>query len=301
MRTLSVAGLQVELSKGDNLAALAAEIRGAKRRYPWVDMIVLPELASFGTGVDRAQRMPGPAERHYCEIARDLGIWLVPGSLYELRRGKIFNTAPVIDPAGRVVARYRKMFPWRPYEDGVTAGTGFVVFDVPRAGRVGISICYDGWFPEVSRSLAWLGAEIIIHPTLTSSIDRGVELAIARTNAASNQCYFVDINVAGDIGTGRSIVCGPGGEVLHEAGQGREIIAVRLDLDYLRACRAFGWHGLGQPLKSFRDSEAAFPCYGAGRRVSAPLERLGTLRLPAARTRIKREAKKNVGRARRRR
>jgi len=279
MHTLSVAGLQVELTKADNLRLLESEIRGAKRRYPWLDMIVLPELASFGPGVDRAQRMPGPAERHYCAIARDLGIWLVPGSLYEIRRGAIFNTAPVIDPRGRVVARYRKMFPWRPYEDGVASGTGFVTVDIPRVGRIGISICYDGWFPEVSRSLAWLGAEVVIHPTLTNSIDRDVELAIARTNAASNQCYFVDVNVAGEIGNGRSIVCGPGGEVIHEAGQGRDVFAVRLDLDYLRACRKTGWHGLGQPLKSFRDSDARFPCYGPNRRASPPLERLGALRL----------------------
>jgi predicted amidohydrolase len=203
--TFGVAALQLELLNGDNLLVLEHEIRAAKARYPWVDMVVLPELASFGTAPQRAQRLPGPAERHYAKLARELAIWLIPGSLYERRRGAVFNTAPVIDPAGRVVARYRKMFPWCPLETGVAGGGEFVVFDVPRAGRFGMSICYDGWFPEVSRSLAWLGAEVVIQPTLTSSIDRDVELALARSNAASNQCYFVDVNVAGRLGTGRSI------------------------------------------------------------------------------------------------
>jgi len=284
MSTFAVAGLQLELPNGDNLAVLESEIRGAKARYPWLDMIVLPELASFGTATQRAQRLPGPAERHYARLARQLGIWLIPGSLYERRRGAVFNTAPVIDPAGRVVARYRKMFPWCPLETGVTGGGDFVVFDVPRIGRFGLSICYDAWFPEVSRSLVWLGAEVIIHPTLTSSIDRDVELAIARANAASNQCYFVDVNVAGRLGTGRSIVCGPGGEVVHQAGSGREIIALELDLDYVRRCRKSGWHGLGQPLKSFRDAALRFPCYGGGRARSPALKRLGALRQRRPRT-----------------
>jgi predicted amidohydrolase len=133
----------------------------------------------------------------------------------------------------------------------------------------------------VSRSLAWLGAEVILHPTLTGSIDRDVELAIARTNAASNQCYFLDLNSAGALGVGRSIFCGPGGEVLHQAATGREIIAVELDFDHVRRCRKSGWHGLGQPLKSFRDSRVKFPCYGAGVRPSPELARLGPIRSPA--------------------
>jgi deaminated glutathione amidase len=291
LTTFAVAGLQLELPNGDNRLVIEDEIRTAKGRYPWLDMIVLPELASFGTATQHAQRLPGPAERHYATIARELGIWLIPGSLYERRGDAVFNTAPVIDPAGRIVARYRKMFPWRPYEQGVTAGRNFTVFDVPRIGRFGVSVCYDGWFPEVSRSLAWLGAEVIIHPTLTGSLDRDVELAIARTNAVSNQCYFVDINVAGRLGNGRSIICGPGGEVIHEAGTSREVIAVELDLDYLRRCRRSGWNGLGQPLKGFRDSTVKFPCYGAGRRRSAALDRLGPVRRPTGLTRTKRSSR----------
>jgi len=275
----SVAGLQLHLAAADNVTLLLGEIRAAKARYPWLDMVMLPELASFGTRTAQAVRLPGAVERRYCEVARELGIWLLPGSLYERRGGRIFNTAPLIDPAGRVVARYRKIFPWTPYERGVTAGDAFVVTQVTGGARVGISICYDSWFPETSRSLAWLGAEIVLHPTLTSSIDRDVEIAISRATAAAHQCYFLDLNMAGPLATGRSIVCGPGGEVIHQAGSGRELIAVRLDLDYLRRCRASGWHGLGQPLKSFRDCTVKFPCYGPRRPGSPALERLGAVRL----------------------
>jgi len=277
--TFGIAALQLELPNANNLAVCEAQIRAARARLPWIDMIVLPELATYGTSFEHAETMPGPTERRYAQLAAELGVWLLPGSLYERRGGKIHNTCPVLDPRGRVVARYRKMFPWTPYERGVTPGDKFVVFDVPRIGRFGVSICYDGWFPEVSRSLAWLGAEVIIHPTLTSAIDRDVELAVARTNAVSNQCYFLDVSVAAPLGVGRSIFCGPGGEVIHQAGPAHEVIAVELDLDYLRRCRKSGWNGLGQPLKSFRDSTVKFPCYGPGRRSSPTLERLGPLRL----------------------
>lgn len=292
MSLFSVAGLQLELAAADNVAELIGEIRAAKARYPWLDLVMLPELASFGTRTAHAVRLPGAVERRYCDVARDLGIWLLPGTLYERRGERIYNTAPLIDPAGRVVARYRKVFPWTPYERGVTGGDAFVVTRVSGGANLGISICYDSWFPETSRSLAWLGAEIILHPTLTNSIDRDVELAIARATAATQQCYFLDINLAGSLGTGRSIVCGPGGEVIHQAGSGRELIAVQLDLDYLRRCRAGGWHGLGQPLKSFRDSSVRFPCYRPKRRAAPALERLGAVRLTASGARAPRRRKR---------
>src|SRR3546814_3109056 len=199
--------------------------------------------------------MPGEAERMLCDLARTHGLWLVPGSVYERREGAVYNTTPVIDPAGKVVARYRKMFPFAPYERDVEPGSEFVVVDVPGAGRFGVSICYDMWFPETTRSLVSLGAEVILHPALTNTIDRDVEIAIARASAATNQCYFVDINVAGELGVGRSVVCGPGGEVIHLAGSGREVIVFEVDFAYLRRCRDAGWQRLGQPLKSFRADE----------------------------------------------
>ncbi|MBN8735444.1 MAG: carbon-nitrogen hydrolase family protein [Xanthomonadales bacterium] len=276
-RGFGIAALQLDLDRGDNVARIAAEVAMLKKRMPWVRMVVVGELAAFGADPARAQAMPGPAEQRFCEVARKHGLWLVPGSIYERKGSLVFNTAPVIDPAGNVVARYRKQFPFYPYEKGVEPGHESIVFDVPGVGRFGISICYDMWFAETTRSLCWMGAEVILHPTMTYTIDRDVELAIARASAASNQCYFVDVNVAGSLGLGRSIVCGPGGEVIHQAGSGREIIAFEVDFAYLRNVRERGWQCLTQPLKSFRDSKIVFPAYGAGVAPSETLARLGRL------------------------
>lgn len=276
MTTFGIAGLQLEAGNGNNLDAMEAEIDAAIRRFPWLDMAVLGELNAFGVDPAQAQPMPGPFEARFSEVARRHGIWLIPGSAMERDGERCFNTAPVINPAGEVVARYRKLFPWCPYERGVTAGSDFVVFDVPGIGRFGLSICYDMWFQETLRTLAWMGAEVILHPSLTSTIDRDAEKCMIRASAAMYQCYFFDVNVAGPLGVGQSMVAGPGGEVVHEAGRGREIVPLRLDVDYVRDVRKNGWHGLGQPLKSFRDSRVEFPPYRDGY-VSEALARLGPL------------------------
>jgi len=280
MSHFAVAGLQLMLSAQDNLHLVRSELERLKQRFPWVDMAVLAELSLFGPNVGNAQPMPGRVEESLCQIARELRIWLVPGSIYESDDDRIYNTAPVIDPRGEVVARYRKMFPFLPYEKGITPGSEFVVFDVPAVGRFGVSICYDMWFPETTRTLAWMGAEVIIHPTMTNTIDRDIELAIARSNAATNQCYFIDINSAGRLGNGRSIVVGPDGAVIHQAGIGHELIPVELDLDLVRRGRRRGLLGLGQPLKSFRDSEVQFPPYRVGHAGSEALRALGPLVVP---------------------
>lgn len=275
-----IAGLQLAYGQGDNLPHIAAEIAAVAKRFPWVRMVMTGELCGFGAAPGLAQCMPGDAENFFCELARQHDLWVIPGSLYEHRDGKIYNTTPVIDPTGKVVARYRKIFPFAPYERDIVAGDEFVVFDVPGAGRFGISICYDMWFPETTRSLASLGAEVILHPTMTNTIDREIEVAIARASAATNQCYFIDVNVAGDLGVGGSVICGPGGEVIHQAGSGREIITIDIDFAYLHRCRERGWHGLGQPLKSFRDNPVVYPAYGTGRADSKALAQLGPLDRP---------------------
>ena len=280
MATFAIAGLQLEIARGDNLALLRSEIESVAGRFPWVQMVVLGELSVYGSGTARAEPLAGPTEQEFCRIARALNLWLLPGSLYVREGDLVFNVIPVINPAGEVVARHRKMFPFLPYETGVASGKEFVVFDVPDVGRCGVSNCYDMWFPETTRTLAAMGAEVILHPSMTNTIDRDVELAIARTNAATNQCYFLDVNVAGRLGFGQSIVCGPGGEVVYQAGRGREIFPVEVDFDLVRRVRRRGWNCVGQVLKSFRDRAVDFPvCGNRGLEFDA-LSALGPLQLP---------------------
>jgi hypothetical protein len=102
---------------------------------------------------------------------------------------------------------------------------------------------------------------------------------MARASAAANQCYFFDVNLAGSLGNGRSVVAGPGGEVIHQASEGREIMPIEVDFAYVRRVRVSGWHGLGQPLKSFRDGARTFAPYDERSRSEA-LDDLGPLVKP---------------------
>lgn len=282
MSQFGIAGLQLEVSGKDNRYLIQKEIEKTLRIFPWVRMIVVGELASFGADKSFAQEMPGEAETFFCRIAREKNIWLIPGSIYEQDGDKTYNTSAVIDPQGKVVGRYRKMFPFCPYEQNVEAGSDYLVFDVPGVARFGLCICYDQWFPETTRQLAWMGAEVILCPTMTKTVDRELELCLARANAITNQCYVFNINVAGQLGAGRSIVVDPQGQVIHQAGELPEIIPIEIDPELVRRTRDRGVLSLGQTLKSFRDSQMAFPAYEEGARRQGALNELGPLRIPAA-------------------
>lgn len=274
----AIAGIQQSLSAlVSNVDRMESKLSVLMSIYPWVQMVVFSELAPLGPLTANAQAFPNDTEARFCEMAKKHGIWLLPGSMFERHEGQIYNTASVINPEGNVVGRYRKMFPFYPYEEGVQGGTNFMVFDVPGTGRFGVSICYDMWFPETSRTLVAMGAEVILHPTLTSSIDRDVELAMARATAAQQQCFFFDVNGLGDGGIGRSIVVGPHGDVLHQAGSSEEFFPIEIDLFRVRRSREVGLRGLGQPLKSFRDRRVQFPVYGADGRTQGFFGELGPL------------------------
>ena len=178
------------------------------------------------------------------------------GTFFELGEdGGVYNTAVLLSPAGELVAHYRKIFPWRPYES-CRPGGEFVVADLPGRGRIGLSICYDTWFPEVSRHLAWMGTEVILTPTLTPTSDRPQELVLTRANAIANQVYVVSVNGAAPYGTGRSLVVDPEGLVRHQAGEGATVISDVLDLDAVTRVRRFDTAGLNRVWDQFRSTDA---------------------------------------------
>jgi deaminated glutathione amidase len=286
MTHFGIAGVQMAVSAfEDNVERMGNYLRHIRTRFPWVRMVMFSELAALGPKHAKAEPMPGPTESRLCALAHETGLWLIPGSLFEKVAGAhgevIYNTAPVINPQGEVIRRFRKLFPFRPYERDVAAGSEFCVFDVPEVGRFGVSICYDMWFPETTRTLVAMGAEVILHPTMTDTIDRDVELTIARASAVTNQVYFFDVNGVGDGGSGRSIVCDPSGYVLHQSTAGVEIIPIEVDLGKVRRERTHGLRSnLGQPLKSFRDRAVEFDVYRRESGSDAYFKTLGPLTKP---------------------
>ncbi|KGJ93973.1 carbon-nitrogen hydrolase family protein [Colwellia psychrerythraea] len=277
MTPFGIAGIQMNLQHGNNVDAIEDKINLLMCLYPWVEMVIVSELAAHGPLDSFAETMPGLTEQRFCAMAKKHNIWLIPGSFFELKNEAIFNTAPVINPQGEVIARHRKLFPFRPFEEGIEAGDEFVVFDVPGAGRFGLCICYDMWFPEVLRTLTTMGAEVILHPVLTGTNDRDIELNLARSSGALFQSYIIDINGLGVGGIGQSCIIDPAGRTVYQAGATDEFLVTELDFDSIRRQREVGLRNLGQPLKSFRDSKINFTVYNKAQRDNNYLESLGPL------------------------
>lgn len=266
-RPLPVAVVQAPpLPIGASLDAFASDVHDLLFRFPGIKLAVYPELHLCGADDssqsptqrmdDAAEPLDGPRTQRLAELAGDLGIWLVPGSVFERGAdGLLYNTALAFSPEGKLAASYRKIFPWRPYEL-CEPGDRFVVFEMGDFGRVGLSICYDAWFPELSRHLAWLGAEVILSLVKTTTRDRVQELVLERANAITNQVFVVSVNCAGPVGTGHSLVVDPEGNIRVQAvGENPAVLTDVLDLDQVHHVRTWGTAGLNRPWDQFGSTD----------------------------------------------
>ncbi len=276
-RTITLAAVQAPpLPIGTPLDSFAEHLHQIVSRDPGIEFVVYPELHLFSPErADPEQRndlllssaipLDGPFIRQLGEIARDAGVWLLPGSVCERgAAGELFNTAVVFSPRGEVVASYRKIFPWRPYEPYLP-GDRFVVFDVEGVGRFGLSICYDAWFPEVTRHLAWMGAEVILNVVKTTTPDRAQELVLAQANSIVNQTFTVSVNCADPIGEGRSLIVDPEGAIRSaSAGSSPVVLVEKIDLDDVTRVREHGTAGFNRVWSQFlpTDSALELPLYG---------------------------------------
>lgn len=282
MTPFAIAGIQMHISAvNENVTAMEHRLDILMARFPWVQMVLFSELAPFGPLARFAEPIPGTTEERFQAAARRHGVWLIPGSMFEKTPdGKIYNTSSVINPQGEIIARYRKIFPFRPYEREAEAGSEFCIFDVPDVGRFGVSICYDIWFPETTRQLTSQGVEVLLHPVLTGTTDREAELAITRATAAQFQCYVFSVNGLGAGGVGKSCVVDPSASVVYQTAGQEEMFPLEIDLDLVRRQREVGINGLGQLLKSFRDRSADFSIYDRTSGTDAYLHTLGELSVP---------------------
>lgn len=273
-RTITVAAVQAApippdglpvFGRDDAVAQLAADVRRVRAGIAGPALIVYPEIHLFGTDDpamlrSAAEPLDGPLVTELAGIAREADAWLIPGSLCELGSGgELFNTATVFAPDGTLASAYRKIFPWRPFEL-FTPGDQFVTVDIPDIGRLGLSICYDAWFPEVSRHLAWMGAEVIVNIVKTTTPDREQEMVLARANSIVNQVFTVSVNCAGPVGMGRSVVVDPEGRVLQETqGAEPETLYRVLDFDDVTRVREHGTAGTNRMWSQFSSTDAVIP------------------------------------------
>jgi predicted amidohydrolase len=169
--------------KRKQFAPLIAEAARQK-----ADLVVLPEtLTYFGTGrsfAEIAEPVPGPSTEYFGKLAKQHDLYIVAG-LVERAGHLVHNVAVLIGPDGSVVGKYRKVcLPTGEVEGGIAPGSDYPVFET-RFGKVGMMVCYDGFFPEVARALTARGAEVIAWPVW------GCNPELARARAAENHVYLV--------------------------------------------------------------------------------------------------------------
>lgn len=254
-RLLGIGVCQMQTEFGQiqqNLETLARHVAQILHYSPWVKLVCAPELCLQGPAqMERnAEEIPGTITKFCAELAHRHQIYLIPGTLYEKVGNDYFNTAPIFSPQGEMIAKYRKMYPWRPYEKTL-AGRETVVFEIPGVGVVGICICYDLWFPEVIRDLVWKGAELILVPTFTGTQDRRQELILCQAAAIANQSFVVSVNGLGRDAKGQSLMVDPEGNILQRAGQLPENLMAMLDLERVSQVRQYGTCGVSRPVASF--------------------------------------------------
>lgn len=214
-------------------------------------LIVLPETTTTGFTPnvgpealwDLVDTLPGPRFEPLQQVAQELGVYLAFGA-YERgeRRGIVYNSAALLGPDGALLGKYRKthLFPTERIQPGAgwsTPGRDPVCIETPLA-NIGLTICYDGDFPELYRAEALMGAEVILRP---SALLRSFEIwdITNRARAYDNHVYIVGCNAVGpDAGNhyffGHSMIVDP---IAHKLAQGRgteEVVFAELDPDPLK-------------------------------------------------------------------
>lgn len=250
---IGLAQLSVSEEKEVNLKN--AEIVIEKLSKEGSDIVVLPEMFScpYSTSLfsKYAEEQGGYTYKRMAAAAKKNNIVLFAGSIPEKEEDKIFNTAFVFNKQGENIGFHRKAHlfdinvkngQYFKESDVLSAGDKATVIDT-EFGKIGLAICYDFRFPELSRKMVLEGASMIIIPGAFNMTTGPAHWEILfRQRAVDNQVYCIGVAPARDIDSGyvsyaNSIVTSPWGDIVHRLGESEELAVVEIDTDYIAQIR----------------------------------------------------------------
>ena len=192
------------------------------------DLIVLGETVPYVrtklSPAESAESIPGPTTDYFGGLAKQHSLHIAV-SLYEREGHLVYNTAVLLSPEGKLLGKYRKVcLPHGEVEKGVAPGTDYPVFDT-KFGKVGLMICYDGFYPEVARALTANGAEVIAWPVW------GCDPLLARARACENRVYVVSSTFTDPKSDWMiSGIIDPAGKVVAQAKESGSVVVSEADL-----------------------------------------------------------------------
>ncbi|MDB5353327.1 MAG: putative amidohydrolase [Planctomycetota bacterium] len=253
---MRIAGVQMDPKIGaisENLKTITSRLREAADAG--ARFVVFPECALSGYGFSSREEalpftepIPGPSLEVIASVCRELKISCVVG-LLECDGERVFNACALIGPNG-LVGSYRKIhLPFLGVDRFTDPGDRPFAVHETEGLRVGIHICYDGVFPEAGRTLALLGADILVLPTNWPTHSESVAEHQMPSRAVENVVYAIAVNRVGEESgfrfIGRSSIVDPSGEILASGSADREeILYAEIDLAKARQKRLVRRPGL---------------------------------------------------------
>ena len=251
MEKIKIAAIQMSTvaDKMENVRTVKAYLEKIKDENP--DFVILPEMFCCPYQTENfpiyAEKEGGPVWQQLSGYAKQYGIYLIGGSMPEKdAEGNVYNTSYIFDREGKQIGKHRKVHLFDidikggqtfKESDTLTAGDSDTVFDT-EFGKIGVMLCFDIRFPELSRMMVNDGAKVIFVPAAFNMTTGPAHWELSfRTRALDNQIYMVgcaparDVS-AGYISWGHSLVTDPWGRVIDMLDEKKGILLAELDMDY---------------------------------------------------------------------
>lgn len=251
MEKIKIAAIQMSTvaDKMENVRTVKTYLEKIKDENP--DFVILPEMFCCPYQTENfpiyAEKEGGPVWQQLSGYAKQYGIYLIGGSMPEKdAEGNVYNTSYIFDREGKQIGKHRKVHLFDidvkggqtfKESDTLTAGDSDTVFDT-EFGKMGVMLCFDIRFPELSRMMVNDGARIVFVPAAFNMTTGPAHWELSfRTRALDNQIYMVgcaparDVS-AGYISWGHSIVTDPWGRVTDMLDEKKGILLAELDMDY---------------------------------------------------------------------